>query len=135
MIRRPPRSTLFPYTTLFRSRAGAGSPAARHHHDTPNWHHAGAHLAAPVPDRGLPMGLALGLLLVLQQPPVILDGHIDTPQRMLDMRTDISARLSDGHIDVPRMKEGGLTAAFFSIWVDARYRRAGGFQPAGVPTP
>src|SRR3712207_7593647 len=31
MIRRPPRSTLFPYTTLFRSRlAGAGAlPAAR----------------------------------------------------------------------------------------------------------
>src|SRR5687767_15719703 len=25
MIRRPPRSTLFPYTTLFRSRRGAGS--------------------------------------------------------------------------------------------------------------
>src|SRR5256885_8513241 len=24
MIRRPPRSTLFPYTTLFRSRSGAG---------------------------------------------------------------------------------------------------------------
>src|SRR3712207_6853420 len=32
MIRRPPRSTLFPYTTLFRSRAahrGAGADAAR----------------------------------------------------------------------------------------------------------
>src|SRR3712207_8186776 len=28
MIRRPPRSTLFPYTTLFRSEP-AGSPAAR----------------------------------------------------------------------------------------------------------
>src|SRR6266498_1988707 len=26
MIRRPPRSTLFPYTTLFRSRPGCGSP-------------------------------------------------------------------------------------------------------------
>src|SRR5438874_4081489 len=26
MIRRPPRSTLFPYTTLFRSRAGAANP-------------------------------------------------------------------------------------------------------------
>src|SRR2546423_2128961 len=26
MIRRPPRSTLFPYTTLFRSRTGATSP-------------------------------------------------------------------------------------------------------------
>src|SRR5215210_8212150 len=29
MIRRPPRSTLFPYTTLFRPRRGAGGPAAR----------------------------------------------------------------------------------------------------------
>ena len=27
MIRRPPRSTLFPYTTLFRSRAGRTAPA------------------------------------------------------------------------------------------------------------
>src|SRR3712207_9159881 len=26
MIRRPPRSTLFPYTTLFRSRVGVGQP-------------------------------------------------------------------------------------------------------------
>src|SRR5437764_1570464 len=33
MIRRPPRSTLFPYTTLFRSHAGAGAAGqalARH---------------------------------------------------------------------------------------------------------
>src|SRR2546430_3841659 len=28
MIRRPPRSTLFPYTTLFRSRLGAEHPVA-----------------------------------------------------------------------------------------------------------
>src|SRR5256885_4295848 len=28
MIRRPPRSTLFPYTTLFRSRAGYATAAA-----------------------------------------------------------------------------------------------------------
>src|SRR6478752_9527302 len=30
MIRRPPRSTLFPYTTLFRSRPGAVRVARRH---------------------------------------------------------------------------------------------------------
>src|SRR2546422_8530670 len=29
MIRRPPRSTLFPYTTLFRSHAAAGTEAER----------------------------------------------------------------------------------------------------------
>src|SRR3712207_8403137 len=31
MIRRPPRSTLFPYTTLFRSVAGASAAAAADH--------------------------------------------------------------------------------------------------------
>src|SRR3712207_7237933 len=31
MIRRPPRSTLFPYTTLFRSRRGPRPPRLRHH--------------------------------------------------------------------------------------------------------
>src|SRR3712207_8898431 len=29
MVARPPRSTLFPYTTLFRSAAAAGGPRAR----------------------------------------------------------------------------------------------------------
>ena len=75
------------------------------------------------------MGLPLGLWLVLQQ-PLILDGHIDTPQRMLDTRTDISSRLADGHIDLPRMRDGGLTAGFFSIWVDARYGPGTAFRRA-----
>src|SRR2546429_6964889 len=39
MIRRPPRSTLFPYTTLFRSRAtpqaDAADPARRRRHEQP----------------------------------------------------------------------------------------------------
>src|SRR2546430_8568716 len=35
MIRRPPRSTLFPYTTLFRSALGAFQPAARAQTATP----------------------------------------------------------------------------------------------------
>src|SRR5437588_9786206 len=36
MIRRPPRSTLFPYTTLFRSRGGlpGGAPAVHQVHGT-----------------------------------------------------------------------------------------------------
>src|SRR5258708_34087660 len=74
---------------------------------------------------GFPVGLRLG-----RQQPISLDGHIARPQRMLDMKADITARLSDGHIDVPRMREGGLTAAFFSIWVDARYARGTAFQRA-----
>src|SRR3712207_4783306 len=38
MIRRPPRSTLFPYTTLFRS----GRPARPHHRGQPHRAHAAA---------------------------------------------------------------------------------------------
>src|SRR2546422_5316507 len=34
MIRRPPRSTLFPYTTLFRSHIPSSSPIERNNHDT-----------------------------------------------------------------------------------------------------
>src|SRR5256885_9891642 len=33
MIRRPPRSTLFPYTTLFRSRAPDGTHVANREHE------------------------------------------------------------------------------------------------------
>src|SRR5690242_21608011 len=39
MIRRPPRSTLFPYTTLFRSDRAIGSDSRRndlHHHARPD---------------------------------------------------------------------------------------------------
>src|SRR3712207_6976374 len=35
MIRRPPRSTLFPYTTLFRSLAGEGERVEDHQHRRP----------------------------------------------------------------------------------------------------
>src|SRR5688572_31967320 len=35
MIRRPPRSTLFPYTTLFRSRGRRPAPAARRRRPVP----------------------------------------------------------------------------------------------------
>src|SRR2546430_13032930 len=41
MIRRPPRSTLFPYTTLFRSHLGparAVGPGAVHQHDVRRLH-------------------------------------------------------------------------------------------------
>src|SRR3712207_9010781 len=43
MIRRPPRSTLFPYTTLFRSRGVRVGPGVRHDHDG----YLGRQLTAP----------------------------------------------------------------------------------------
>src|SRR3954451_6533876 len=49
---------------------------------------------------------------------IVIDSHDDTTQRMLfDKNFDITVRHKDGNIDVPRMREGGLDALFFSIWV------------------
>src|SRR5260370_18639703 len=51
MIRRPPRSTLFPYTTLFRSGTG-GTPGAAGAAGTPGTPERGAPSAAPMFDAG-----------------------------------------------------------------------------------
>lgn len=51
---------------------------------------------------------------------IIIDTHDDTTQRLLDPHFDISVPHTDGNIDVPRMRDGGLTAIFFSIWIDGK---------------
>src|SRR6185436_11884398 len=52
---------------------------------------------------------------------IVIDLHADTTQRLLDEHIDWSKRLPDGHLDIPRMKECGLGAEFFSIWVEPKY--------------
>lgn len=65
-----------------------------------------------------PILLALGIVASLAAKPyIIIDTHIDTTQRLLDPRFDLGARHPDGNIDIPRMREGGLSALFFSIWM------------------
>lgn len=48
---------------------------------------------------------------------IVVDTHDDTTQRLLDPKFDFAARHSDGSVDIPRMREGGLDAIFFSIWI------------------
>src|SRR5689334_3699967 len=49
---------------------------------------------------------------------IVVDTHADTTQRLVfDPRFNIAERHSDGNIDIPRMRDGGLDAQFFSIWV------------------
>jgi membrane dipeptidase len=47
---------------------------------------------------------------------IVIDTHDDTPQRMLFEHFDLGHRDSEGQIDIPRMREGGLNGIFFSIW-------------------
>jgi membrane dipeptidase len=49
---------------------------------------------------------------------VVVDLHADTVQFMIDDGADINRRLTTTHLDAVRMKEGGLDAQFFSVWVE-----------------
>src|SRR4249920_1846021 len=51
---------------------------------------------------------------------IVLDTHDDTTQRFFSKSFDLGKRNPDGHIDIPRMREGGMNAIFFSIWIDGR---------------
>jgi membrane dipeptidase len=51
---------------------------------------------------------------------IVLDTHDDTTQRFFSKTYDLAKRNPDGHIDIPRMREGGMNAIFFSIWIDGR---------------
>jgi membrane dipeptidase len=51
---------------------------------------------------------------------IVVDTHDDTTQRLLDGKFDLGERITTGSIDIPRMKEGGLSAIFFSIWIPSR---------------
>ena len=49
---------------------------------------------------------------------IVVDSHDDTTQRLLfEKGFDLGTRHENGNIDIPRMREGGLDALFFSIWV------------------
>src|SRR5450755_4176187 len=51
---------------------------------------------------------------------IVVDTHDDTTQRFLDGKFDLGERAANGSIDIPRMKEGGLSAIFFSIWIPSK---------------
>jgi membrane dipeptidase len=51
---------------------------------------------------------------------IVLDTHDDTTQRFFSKDFDIGKRNPDGHVDIPRLREGGMNAIFFSIWIDGR---------------
>ncbi len=53
-----------------------------------------------------------------------IDSHIDTIQRVLIDNADLGRRLSVGHADLPRLREGGVNAPFFALWVPTYYHGA-----------
>jgi len=53
---------------------------------------------------------------------IVVDTHDDTTQRFLfEKDFDFGKRNAEGHVDIPRAREGGMDAIFFSIWMPGDY--------------
>lgn len=50
---------------------------------------------------------------------LVFDAHTDVPTRLYSAPADLSRRLDDGHVDLPRLREGGVDALVFALFVPA----------------
>lgn len=57
----------------------------------------------------------------LHREAFVMDGHTHVMTRELLMKTDIGQRYPDGNVDLPRAKEGGVDAMFFSVYTPEHY--------------
>src|SRR5689334_20315064 len=48
---------------------------------------------------------------------IVLDTHVDTTPKLQQRGWNFADEHTDGSIDLPRMKKGGLNAVFFSIYM------------------
>lgn len=52
----------------------------------------------------------------LLEASIVLDLHCDTPMLITDEGYDLGQRHDYGEVDIPRMREGGISGVFFSIY-------------------
>ena len=65
--------------------------------------------------------------LKIHRKAIVVDTHNDITSMMIDDGYDLgTSSVGKYHTDLARMKEGGLTAEFFSVYVDRKYATEGG---------
>src|SRR6266550_605998 len=79
-------------------------------------------VAAPVAGSSLPSSpLQNKPMPALHREAFVMDGHTHVMTRELLLNTDIGQRYPDGNVDLPRAKEGGVDAMFFSVYTPENY--------------
>lgn len=61
---------------------------------------------------------------------LVFDTHADTPQRFFFDQFDLGHRDAEGCVDIPRLREGGVGAIFFALWVPVEIKGAAATQRA-----
>jgi len=78
-------------------------------------------IAAPAHRYHLSLTPQNGPMPDLHRKAFVMDGHVHVMTRELLLGTDIGQRYPDGTVDLPRAKEGGLNAMFFSVYTPEQY--------------
>ena len=84
-----------------------------------------AALAAAARAERAPDAAELARARELARKLLIVDTHIDVPYRIEHGWVDVSKRTADGDFDLERAREGGLDAAWMSIYVPAEHQKTG----------
>jgi membrane dipeptidase len=50
-------------------------------------------------------------------PPWVFDGHTDVPTRLLESPCDLRQGSPDGHVDLPRLRQGGVSGLVFALFL------------------
>ncbi|MGJ1266204.1 dipeptidase [Sphingobacterium spiritivorum] len=61
---------------------------------------------------------------------IVVDGHNDVIYESIFKGKDIAKRLTTGHTDLPRLKEGGVDVQVFAVWSDDKNWKKGAFKHA-----
>jgi membrane dipeptidase len=65
--------------------------------------------------------------LRIHRSAIIVDGHNDVTTPMVDEGYDLGmSSVGKYHTDLDRLKQGGMTAEFFAIYIDKKYAKDGG---------
>ena len=66
----------------------------------------------------------------LHRRAIVVDTHCDTTQLLLDPNWNIAERHSEGHVDLPRLREGGIDAVFFAVFASPPLESGAGLAAA-----
>jgi membrane dipeptidase len=64
--------------------------------------------------------------LRIHREAILVDTHEDVPEELQKRWFDIGTRQESGHVDIPRWREGGVTAPFLAAYVEAAFAKSGG---------
>jgi membrane dipeptidase len=62
------------------------------------------------------------ILRRIQRDSIGVDSHLDTIQWVVADHADLSKRNAKYHVDFPRLREGGVLAPYFALWVPTWYQ-------------